>query len=98
MLTGCTRLRSPSRVPLSTSTPAQNAFERKEEWSRRFEALDESRSVLPDEPVEQLRRQMPRVLRQERSLHPLDDIAGFLQHMRIDHQPDFLVGKCKPVE
>src|SRR5215831_3197889 len=98
MLTGWTFFRMPSRVPLSTLSPAQDAFERKEERSRPPQALRQPPPVLLDERLEHVRRQMTCVLRQQRPLHPVEHAVRSGQNMRIDDQADFGIAETKRVQ
>src|SRR5262249_43911889 len=78
--------RMPSRVPLSKLAPAENPFERKEERLRGVERRQQSGAIVVDEALEESRRQLPGVLRQQRAFHPVDHRVARLQNMTIDDQ------------
>src|SRR5262245_36599719 len=86
MLTGCTFFKMPSRVPLSTFSPQQDALERKEERTLVADALEQAAAILVEKPFELLRLQVSRVLREQRPPDPFDDVLGSGQDMRIDDQ------------
>src|SRR5256885_13796307 len=94
----------PSRVPLSKLAPAKYPFEREEKRPRRVELRQQPCAVVVDEALEERHRKMPRVLREQRTLHPVDHRVARFQDMRIDDQADNRIVEateiqkaCKPV-
>src|SRR5258706_14409164 len=98
MLTGCTFRRIPSRVPLSTLTPTQYPFEREKVRLRGVQLRQQPRAILLDEALEQVGRQVTRVLRQQRPLHPLDYRLARRQDMRIDHEAHVRIGEPAAIQ
>src|SRR5215467_5851353 len=107
MLMGCTFFRMPSRVPLSISRvsgsggplpPAQYPFERVEERPLGLELREQALAILADEPIVQLAGQVSLVFRQQRPLHPFDDVFAARQDMRIDDQLDLLLAEAATIQ
>src|SRR5712692_1281686 len=99
----------PSRVPLSmmvlscparagTLPPTEYPLEREEERPCRFEPGDEPGPVFLHELIEQVGGQVTCVLREQRALHPLDDVVWSGQDMRIDDQPHDRILEAASVE
>src|SRR5262245_14524559 len=76
MLIGWTFFRIPSRVPLSTLSPQQNSLEREQVRALVAQRREQALPIVGEELLEDLRRQMPRVVGQERPLHPFHHVGG----------------------
>src|SRR5215813_12970343 len=88
----------PSRVPLSTLSPAQYPLERKEIRLGRLELREEPRPILLDEASEELVGQRSRVRREQRPFHPFHYGLARRQDMRIDHQPHVRIGEPATIQ
>src|SRR5262245_28491617 len=102
MLTGCTRFRIPSRVPLSIAlwsrSPAQYASKREEERTRVANMFQEPLPIGLDERLVKLDRELPLIFRQQRALHPLDDVLGPAEDVRVDVQAHHWCGESQVEE
>src|SRR6185436_14247653 len=101
----------PSRVPFNISpprlscppsggllSPTQDPLEREEERLCRVEPGQQPASVLVEKPIEQFGGEVARILGEQRSLHPLDDVVASRENMRIDDQPHVRIDEPARIE